>query len=68
MAQIILNLEFDEILRAFTDNVQNFSHIFLGLARSSSPLPEIRPSWETFAHPRSGCLFLFLVTKNSLRS
>ena len=50
------------------DNVQNFSHIFLGLARSSSPLPEIRPSWETFAHPRSGCLFLFLVTKNSLRS
>ena len=30
MAQIILNLEFNEILRAFTDNVQNFSHIFLG--------------------------------------
>ena len=51
-----------------SDNVQNFLHIFLGLARSSSPLPEIRPSWETFAHPRSGCLFLFLVTKNSLRS
>ena len=50
------------------DNVQNFSHIFLGLARSSSPLPEIRSSWEAFAHPRSGCLPWFLVTKNSVRS
>ena len=48
------------------DNVQNFSHIFLGLARSSSPLPEIRPSWEAFAHPRSGCLLWFLVTKRIL--
>ena len=50
------------------DNVQNFSHIFFGLARSSSPLPEIRSSWEAFAHPRSGCLPWFLVTKNSVRS
>ena len=66
MAQIILNLEFDEILRAFTDNVHNFSHIFLGLARLNSPLPEIRPSWEAFAHPRSGCLLWFLVTKRIL--
>ena len=50
------------------DNVQSFSHIFLRLARSSSPLPEIRPSWEAFAHPRSGCLLWFLVTKNSVHS
>ena len=42
--------------RLSPDNVQNFLHIFLGLARSSSPLPEIWPSWEAFAHPRSGCL------------
>ena len=48
------------------DNVQSFSHIFLRLARSSSPLPEIRPSWEAFAHPRSGCLLWFLVTKRIL--
>ena len=51
-----------------SDNVQSFSHIFLRLARSSSPLPEIRPSWEAFAHPRSGCLLWFLVTKNSVHS
>ena len=54
--------------KAGLDNVQSFSHIFLRLARSSSPLPEIRPSWEAFAHPRSGCLLWFLVTKNSVHS
>lgn len=45
-----------------------FRTFFLRLARSSSPLPEIRPSWEAFAHPRSGCLLWFLVTKNSVHS
>ena len=43
-----------------------FRTFFWGLARSSSPLPEIRPSWEAFAHPRSGCLLWFLVTKRIL--
>jgi len=38
-----------------------FRTFFWGLARSSSPLPEIRSSWEAFAHPRSGCLPWFLV-------
>ena len=41
---------------------------FFWLARSSAPLPEIRPSWEAFAHPRPGCLPWFLITKNSIHS
>ena len=56
----------DKKFLKYEDNVQNFSHIFLGLARLNSPLPEIRPSWEAFAHPRSGCLLWFLVTKRIL--
>ena len=43
-----------------------FRTFFWGLARSSFPLPEIRSSWEAFAHPRSGCLLWFLVTKRIL--
>ena len=43
-----------------------FRTFFGGLARLNSPLPEIRPSWEAFAHPRSGCLLWFLVTKRIL--
>ena len=43
-----------------------FRTFFWGLARLNSPLPEIRPSWEAFAHPRSGCLLWFLVTKRIL--
>ena len=65
---IMITLYQNLLLFSCRDNVQNFSHIFFGLARSSSPLPEIRSSWEAFAHPRSGCLLLFLVTKNSVRS
>ena len=43
-----------------------FRTFFWGLARLNSPLTEIRPSWEAFAHPRSGCLLWFLVTKRIL--
>ena len=57
---------------AFTENPPQpitsriFRTFFWGLARLNSPLPEIRPSWEAFAHPRSGCLLWFLVTKRIL--